>query len=382
MLKHQPKQSCLPFLALYFALTVNALASNTWYVNGVIGNNANNGKTPATAYRTIGHAISKSASGDSIIVAAATYKENLNIPFDLTIAGSPVVSATRTTIIDGGHSATVATISNANAHVRLSQVTIRNGSGLLHGGGGIYNVGTLTIANTIVSGNSSDDSAAAIGGLGGGIYNAGKLTIIASTVSGNSVSRFRLGASPYGGGIYNVGNLTVTNSTLSANQAVDHWPAGVPYGGGIANESGRAIISNSTISKNTALIHTPFGTAGTYGGGIYNKGSAIAKFQNSILANNNSGGNCTGSLNSLGHNMSSDSTCHLNGPGDQQSINPMLGALQNNGGPTNTMALLPGSPAINAGNPSGCTDGSGHLLTTDQRGWSRPTPCDIGSYEH
>ena len=378
MLKHQPKQSCLPLLALFFAVSVNALASNTWYVNGVIGNNANNGKTPATAYRTIGHAISKSASGDSIIVAPGTYTENLNVAFSLRIIGA----AARTTIIDGGKSATVVTISSTSAQVSLSQLTIRNGHGKAHGGGGIYNLGTLTITNSTLSGNTSDDSAVAIGGLGGGIYNAGKLTIIASAVSGNSVSRFRLGASPYGGGIYNVGTLTVTNSTLSGNQAVDYWPAGVPYGGGIANDSGWAIISNSTITKNSALIHTPFGTAGTYGGGIYNKGSAIAKFQNSILANNNSGGNCTGSLNSLGHNMSSDSSCHLNGPGDQHSINPMLGALQNNGGPTNTMALLAGSPAINAGNPSGCTDGSGHLLTTDQRGWSRSTPCDIGAYEH
>ena len=108
---------------------------------------------------------------------------------------------------------------------------------------------------------------------------------------------------------------------------MDYWPAGVPYGGGIANESGTAIISNSTLSKNTALIHTPFGSAGTYGGGIYNDGSANATFQNSVLANNTSGGNCTGTLNSLGYNMSSDNTCHLNGPGDQKSINPMLGGI-------------------------------------------------------
>ena len=378
MLKHQLKQSRLPLLALFFVISLNALASNTWYVNGVTGNNLNDGKTAAAAYKTIGHAISMSTAGDSIVVADATYTENLNIPFDLTIAGA----AARTTIIDGGHLATVVTISDANAHVGLSQVTIRNGSGLLHGGGGIYNIGTLTIANTFVSGNSSDDSVVAIGGLGGGIYNAGRLTIVDSTLSGNSVSRFRLAASPYGGGVYNTGTLTVTNSTVSANQAVDYWPAGVPYGGGIANQSGTAIISNSTLSKNAALIHTPYGSAGTYGGGIYNNASASAKFQNSILANNTSGGNCTGTLNSLGYNMSSDSTCHLNGPGDQKSINPMLGALQNNGGPTNTMALPTGSPALNAGNPSGCTDGSGHLLKTDQRGVTRPTPCDMGAYEH
>jgi len=68
------------------------------------------------------------------------------------------------------------------------------------------------------------------------------------------------------------------------------------------------------------------------------------------------------------------------------SINPMLGPLQNNGGPTETMALPSGSPAVDAGNPSGCTDGQGHPLITDQRGKPRPdsedkTGCDIGAYE-
>jgi hypothetical protein len=68
------------------------------------------------------------------------------------------------------------------------------------------------------------------------------------------------------------------------------------------------------------------------------------------------------------------------------NTDPMLGPLQNNGGLTQTMALLSGSPAIDAGNPAGCTDGSGHLLKTDQRGMPRPDPedtggCDIGSYE-
>ena len=87
-------------------------------------------------------------------------------------------------------------------------------------------------------------------------------------------------------------------------------------------------------------------------------------------------------MNSLGHNLSSDNTCNFNGTGDQKNINPKLGALQNNGGPTQTMALLAGSPAINAGNPSGCTDGAGNELTTDQRGVPRPNPCDMGAYNH
>jgi hypothetical protein len=89
---------------------------------------------------------------------------------------------------------------------------------------------------------------------------------------------------------------------------------------------------------------------------------------------------------SEGYNLSSDGTCGLIGPGDMQNTDPLLGPLQQNGGPTQTMALLPGSPAIDAGNPSGCTDSNSHLLKTDQRGMPRPDKedtggCDIGAFE-
>lgn len=380
MKKQKLTSSSLLFSALFLTVSLNAVAANIWYVDGSRGNDINNGTTPATACKTIGHAISKSSPGDSIVVAAAIYPENLSIGFDLTVVGANA----RTTILDGGHSSPVITISSASAHVNLSQLTIRNGSGISHGGGGIYNVGTLAITNTTVSGNSSNDSAAALGGLGGGIYNAGTLTVANTTISGNSVSRGRMSAIPYGGGVYNTGKLTITNSTITANQAADYWPAGLPYGGGISNVGGTVLISNSTISNNSALIHTPFGTASSYGGGIYNQGTTGVTFQNSILANNPSGGNCNGSVSSHGYNLSSDATCSFNGSGDQKGINPKLGPLQNNGGPTQTMALPVGSPAINAGNPSGCTDGSDYLLTTDQRGYPRPSSgaCDIGAYNH
>ena len=93
----------------------------------------------------------------------------------------------------------------------------------------------------------------------------------------------------------------------------------------------------------------------------------------------------SGSIVSNGYNLSSDGTCPFNGPGDLQNTDPKLGPLQNNGGPTFTQALLAGSPAIDAGNPNGCTDGNGILLTTDQRGYPRPEKpggrCDIGAYE-
>jgi hypothetical protein len=101
---------------------------------------------------------------------------------------------------------------------------------------------------------------------------------------------------------------------------------------------------------------------------------------------NNVGGNCHGAVSSRGYNLSSDSTCDFDGAGDLNNTDPRLGKLQNNGGPTETMALLSGSPAIDSGNPSGCTDGKGHLLKTDQRGKPRPDKedkngCDRGAYE-
>ena len=110
--------------------------------------------------------------------------------------------------------------------------------------------------------------------------------------------------------------------------------------------------------------------------------------ENSIVANAvyPYGLNCSGVVNSKGYNLSSDSSCDFNKSGDRNNIDPKLGPLQYNGGSTQTMALLSGSPAIDAGNPSGCTDGLGHLLKTDQRGMPRPdvedtSGCDMGAYE-
>jgi hypothetical protein len=129
-------------------------------------------------------------------------------------------------------------------------------------------------------------------------------------------------------------------------------------------------MNNGTVSGNSA-------------GGIFNGGTA--KLQDSIIANN-SGPNCRGTITSLGYNVSSDGTCSLHNSGDRNNTDPKLGSLGYYGGPTQTIPLLSGSPAIDAGNPSGCTDGSGHLLKTDQRGKPRPNKedtggCDMGAYE-
>ncbi len=332
-------------------------SATTWYVNGVTGSDGNNCQSPQTACKSINHAMSLASSGDSIIVAAAIYKTNLEIVKSLTILGS----GAPTTIIDGGRRGTVVAISRGtHTHATISKMTIQGG--YVPVGGGINNGGTLTINQCTVSGNTAFHTEFG-GGAGGGIANEGTLLINESTINGNSVDED-------GGGITNLGTLTINNSTLSGNSALG---ATGGLGGGIFN-AGTLTISNGTVSGNSA----------TSGGGIYN--TATSTLQNTIVANSSSGGNCSGTVTSNGYNLSSDGSCNFNGPGDLNNTDPMLGPLQNNGGPTPTMALPSRSPAIDAGNPAGCVDWLGQLLKTDQRGAPRPDKedtggCDIGAYE-
>jgi len=189
----------------------------------------------------------------------------------------------------------------------------------------------MTITNSTVS----DNYAGLPGpnfptGTGGGISNYGILAITNSTISGNICYRFA-------GGIYNNGALTIDNSTVSGNSAVgqhDGQPWG--HGGGIV---GQVTFTNSTLSGNYSNLAA---------GGIEGSGA----LGNTIL-NYNSDANITGTMTSRGYNLSSDDGGgNLTGPGDQINTDPMIGPLQNNGGLTLTHALLPGSPAINAGDPN------------------------------
>jgi hypothetical protein len=365
IMKHKLVFSSL-LLALSLASAPTARAITTWYVNGVKGSDSNNCMSPVTACRTIGHAISLASSGDSILVAPATYKEiQLTISISLRVIGT----GTATTIVDGHGAGTVFQILSGG-NVYLIDLIIRGGNGYSSNGGGVVNLGTLTIINSTISGNSSF--------VGGGISNFGTLTVDRSTLSGNvarhaCVKRFGCGGGR-GGAVFNAGQLTINNSTLAGNSAYY-------YGGGIFNDAyggGTLTINNGTLSGNSANT----------GGGIYiyyNNQQRTATLQNSIVANNSSG-NCSGSTTSNGYNLSSDGSCNFSNSGDRNNTDPKLGPLQNNGGPTFTMALLPRSPAIDAGNPSGCKDSQGHLLTTDQRGMPRPDKedtggCDMGAYE-
>jgi predicted outer membrane repeat protein len=206
----------------------------------------------------------------------------------------------------------------------------------------------------------SDSTFSANGGAnpdGGAIYNEGTLTLTSSTLSGNG------GVNAYGGAVRNNGVLTVEQSTFSGNTAA--------LGGAIYNP-GTLLVSSSTISLNVAV--------GGDGGGIDNvAGTVIAR--NTILAGNGAlnSPDFFGSLTSLGHNLIGDTS---GGDGfvasDLLNVNPLLDSLQDNGGPTETMALLPGSPAVDAGDNTDAPD-------FDQRGPGFPRivggTIDIGAFE-
>ena len=365
--------------ASFVVLVPSADASTTWYVNGVTGNDSNICASPITACKTIAHAISLASSGDSIMVAPGVYTENLMISFSLNMIGS----GAGTTIIDGSGVNRVINISSGT--VTLSGLTIRHGTvaGNYYGGAGagIFNSGTLTVIDSTVTGNLASAICSVgfrCGARGGGIYNSGKLTIRGTTVVGNTVqagfthSSFNYVATAQGGGVFNEGTMIVCNSTLVGNTAQPTALGFVRYDGGAISSMGSAVISNSTLAGNT-------------GGGISNNQSFSMVLQNSIVSNN-SRSNCSGMMTSHGYNLSSDGSCNFQSGGDLNNHDPLLGTLQNNGGSTQTMALLPGSPAIDGGNPAGCTDAQGNLLKTDQRGMPRPDQedkggCDIGAYE-
>jgi len=384
--------------ALTFFVVVPSAFATKWYVDGVHGSDNNNCKSPQHACKTISNALSLTLPGDSIFVAPAIYRETLFIYFNLEIIGS----GANTTIVDvrGLNNQVVVVGSEPKVQVKLSGMTFRNGAGQ-EDGGGIYNCfGTLTVLDSVVTGNKISSGHGSFGYgagiyncpsstltlinttisnnsalIGGAICNGGTLTIMNSTFSGNVARQHE------GGGIANYGTLTITNSTFSGNVARRSLLGSLAGGilnGGLFQSSGTLAINNSTFSGNVAR--------GGQGGGIFNVKGSIVVLQNSIVANN-TGGNCSGTLTSHGYNLSSDGTCDFDGAGDLNNTDPKLGNLRNNGGPTQTMAEFLDSPTVDAGNPKGCTDSRGHLLTTDQRGAPRPGKhkrdqrCDMGAFE-
>jgi len=379
--------------------------------------------------------------GATILIPAGTY--TLTIPAagadgeangDLNLttpgSGSPTITITGagpgSTIIDANHLDRVFHVHPTRV-AAISDVTIRNGylAGANADGGGIYNEGSLTVSRAAISANH-----VAVG-QGGGINNAplASLTLLNSTISQNSSDYL-------GGAIGNFGSLDLRNSTLSLNTALT--AGGAIYssgtlkisnstvfgnssndGGGIYTGTGTVYVINSTISQNYANTngggiakYESYGLVALYnttivdndadhdrdqiyggvGGGVYSAAGARLLVVNTLIAGNTLynapvSDDCYGTLEAYGQNLFGDTTgCVIPNALNAGLISPnSFGPLQNNGGPTQTYALLPDSIAIDSTFDNlGCVDETGTQLTTDQRGFPRPigVRCDVGAFEY
>jgi CSLREA domain-containing protein len=295
-------------------------------------------------------------------------------------------------------------------------------------GGGLFTIGAATISTSDFTGNVAGGGYLGASGNGGAIANAGSLTLSGSTVSGNAAGSGTLqsgiaggnggglytsrgsvslngdtftantsgdgGSAPFvdpggafggpggdGGAIYAAAPVTATNTTIAANSvgiggvnSLPHIGSAAPgAGGGVAVGAGATGLSYVTIAGNSDGITN-------LGGTVTLLGSIVA---DSTGADDSNTSNCTGAISEVaGYNLDGDGSCALSQPTDIAGSEPLLGPLADNGGPTQTEALLAGSPAIDSGGSAavGCP-------AVDQRGQSRPDEggdagsCDIGAYE-
>lgn len=323
----------------------------------------------------------KGAGRDLTVIDAGGIDRVIHIPDreqDFTIRDLTLTGGDTTLSTDGDGGGLRYTRWSFPPSLRLIHVAVTSNHSK-SGGGGLALYGDALIYDCVISLNTTGTPASG-GGLSflfdtlhlirstvadnqahthGAIDNYGGTVVIdSSTVSGNVAS--------FNGGINNfTGQLSVVNSTITGNVATSG------DSGAVLNWSGSSLsIAHSTIAYNTGVP-----------GGIYNLGS-IDALANTIVANN-TGGDCNAILGVTGgHNLSSDASCGFTGAGDLENIDPVLGVLQDNGGPTDTHALGPGSPAIDAGTPD-------PPEPWDQRGFARPADgdgddslvCDIGAVE-
>ncbi len=232
------------------------------------------------------------------------------------------------------------------------QLTVTDNIAQRDGGGLVNASGTLRLYDSTFTGNIAGADRAGDTRGGGIISYNGQATIVGSTFANNSVA----GSQSFGGGIGSAGPMSIANSTFTGNQA--------RRGGALYINRGTTAMLNSTLSGNSAES----------GGGIHWEHDATIQVRNSIIASSPSGQNCAtfqGTLTNLENNIQfGDTSCFVGQP----SVDPLLVALADNGGPTPTMALGAGSPALDVGDSRRCP-------LVDQRWALRAGHCDIGAYE-
>jgi CSLREA domain-containing protein len=269
--------------------------------------------------------------------------------------------------------------------IARNTTTARDNSGGANGGGGILiQIGTLLVDSSTVGGNTANVSDAGRGDGGGGILNAASsgMAIRSSTISANTANLAgTTGDYSGGGGVWDGGlePSEYVNVTIAGN--ITNVAEGTGNGGGGLNVTGRASLTNVTLAANVSRH------AG--GGGLYvGTGAGVVTIKSSILsANTSPTGTCdtdgSGHTETRGYNLEDGGFCIATSPADHGVGDARLGPLRDNGGPTRTMALLPGSPAIDVIPRLACTDQSepARRVTADQRGKRRDGPCDAGAYE-
>jgi beta-glucanase (GH16 family) len=327
---------------------------------------------------------SEALAGETITLLSGPLTIGKNVTIDASAAPGLAISGNDTDRVF---------IVNAGATVTIKHLTVRDGFGFQLAGG-ILNNGSLTLDHVVVTQNTMTTSAGEFWQGGGGIYNGdgATLNLIDSSVTGNQAGWSGGGVYSFfntsttivrstisgnvsndvGGAIRSLGDMAITNSTLSGNRSTG-W-----HGGAIFQTDGDITITNSTIADNIGAAEAPSTFfIGQFGGGFVptltltntiitgNQWYACEKFASGTVGNVVSGGN----------NLVQDDSCN---PVASDVINAsaQIGPLADNGGPTLTHALLPGSPAIDAGNDAACP-------ATDQRGITRPqgAHCDMGAYE-
>ncbi len=325
---------------------------------------------------------------------------------DFPVPGSPVY----------GGALAVITGSLSIDHGQFFANTAKGGTAVFHSmagsayGGAVYSAATLTVRDCAFFGNQSLAGSSTIvpqggskgaDGLGGAIYNAGnallnRCSVCSNYVQGGSAFGYEPigsaanGGNGFGGGIFNGSQLTATNCTLSLNSANggngDGAGAGGPFGaggnamgGGMFNDAGAMFIAmNLTVASNSC--NSPVGnyvTNGLAAGNQIANTNGTVHLHNSILAYAGTNSNAYGIITDNGYNISSDGSANLSSGSSYNFTDPQLSPLANYGGPTLTMALLPGSPAIDSADSS-------DFPATDQRGYIRPfgPGPDIGAYEY
>ncbi|CAG0934791.1 putative outer membrane protein pmp20 [Thermoflexales bacterium] len=414
---------CVVFIALATAPRLQAGGGPViprYVSKALIASDTGDCSNAAQPCRTIQYAIGQSWPGDTIYLSwngsfaapSYTFYEHVTINWSLNIVGQPVPIRNTYIAIDGGGPGgiippgRVITVTASVTSVNISNVSIQNGHAGQNGGGLYIAGGQVTLTNVIVQNNllAAQDGAGiylnaggltldhvkvrenSTGGTGGGVYSAGTLTVTDSAVMSNTANM--------GGGLSLHGPATVTNVTLNGNSASGSQ-------GGAFHTIGyntKVHLQNVTIAGNTSQYDGAAGAidtgsqvvlnhctiANNSAGSAYTSGlisSAAVTLTNTLILGTGSYSTCSGAITSGGHNLGNDNSCHLTATNDLTTTIPLIGSLEHNGGATQTLALLPGSPAIDHADSSG--------PATDQRGVARQdgnldgvSIPDIGAYEY